>query len=170
VTITTAQVLAFRPCAAYPAERLDRLLPATLREVLTRLDGAWADVDYHHRIWLAVRILPRPLVRRWLAVIVERALGRIADPDPRSLAVLPYLRRGAAVPANVRTDAYAAYAATAAFPATVAAYAALAAAHAVAAAAFPAKAAYAAVYAALNAADVRQQLADLLKLIEEEGL
>jgi hypothetical protein len=161
VTITTAQVLAFRPCAAYPAERLDRLLPATVRDVLTRRDGAWADVDDHHRIWLAVRVLPRPLVRRWLAVIVERAMSRVADPDPRSLAVLPYLRRGESVPADVCADARDA----------VSGYASGAAAHAAhAASADQAAECAAAVYAALNAADVRQQLDDLLKLVEEAGL
>jgi hypothetical protein len=47
----------------------------------------------------------RPLIRRWLAGVVERALQRVPTPDPRSLAVLPYLRAGLAVPAKIAAAA-----------------------------------------------------------------
>jgi hypothetical protein len=120
VTITFEQVLDLEPCPDYPNARLHRLFPATLRDVLTRRDSEWWDVPLADRLWLAVRVLPEPLVRRWLAVVVERALGRVTNPDPRSLAVLPHLRDGRAVPDAVRRAAATARSALRATEGTVA--------------------------------------------------
>jgi hypothetical protein len=109
-------------------------------------------------------MLPRQLVLRFLSLVVERAMGRTASPDPRSLAVVPYLRRGERVPEEVTAAAIAAARAGAART-TNAAYAACVAACAT----IPT------THAADVAADAwaderRQQLADLLRLVEEEGL
>ena len=65
------------------------------------------DIPVVDRIWVATcpGALPVETIRRWLGDLVDRALSRVGSPDPRSLAVVPYLQRGEAVPADVRCDA-----------------------------------------------------------------
>jgi hypothetical protein len=165
MTITVEQVLAMRPCPDYPEERLRLLFPATLHEVLTRWDGPWESVTAANRIWLAIRVLPEPLLGRWLAVVVERVLMRFPKPDPRSLAVPPYLRRGLAVPDAVcqaAADAWTAADATTA-DASASAYAAAAEAADAADAARRNVDAYASSYT-----ERRRQLDDLLRMVEKE--
>jgi hypothetical protein len=181
MTITVEQVIALSPCPDYPEARLRRLFPATLHGALTRWDGPWAKVFSADRLWLAVRVLPRPLIRRWLAVIVERKMSRTPNPDPRSLAVLPYLRRGLAVPDAVRRAADAAVDDSIDFDDSTAADADIYTGAFVAAAAsvYAAADIYAGATAAANSAasltsavarrtERRQQLADLLKLVKKE--
>ena len=111
----------------------------------------------------------RPLIRRWLAGVVERALQRVPTPDPRSLEVLKYLKRGRAVPAKVITAAYAVY--TKALPMPLAMWEATRAA----ALAADGEADLAAACAAMTTDswgdevhEFRQQIADLLRMIEKE--
>jgi hypothetical protein len=173
MTITVEQVLALHPCSAYPESRLRRLFPATLHEVLTRWDGAWADVAQENRLWLAGQVLPRQLVRRWLAVVVERTLNLTTDPDSRSLAVLPYLRDGVEVPAAVRSAAYSASLFRAvnrssSHSAHAAAFAAGEMDYKDAAACCVGAAAASAYAAAARDAERRQQIADLLRIVEKD--
>ena len=79
--------------ACYSDEQIAALVPeegVTLQQVLET--DRIPDGD---KIWVATRekLLPETIMVAWLAGIVERALGRLKNPDPRSLAVIPMLRR-----------------------------------------------------------------------------
>ena len=68
------------------------------------------DIPAADRIWVATLpgVCPHTIVWAWLALLVERALGRVAAPDLRSLAVVPLLRRladGEDVPQSERAAA-----------------------------------------------------------------
>jgi hypothetical protein len=135
------------------------------------------------RIWAATLpgVCPPSVLWEWQALLTERALGRTTDPDARSLAVIPLLRRLAAgedVPQNelaaASAAARAAYwdaawaAASAATAAAWAAASAAARAAATAAASAAARAAAtAAARAAARAAEQDQQIADLKHLLNE---
>jgi len=90
--------------ACYTDERIAELVPA---EGVTRRAVLTSEIPPADRVWVATRpgVLPPDVLRRWLGRIVRRALARVATPDPRSLAVLPYLDQGEAVPEDVRADA-----------------------------------------------------------------
>ena len=82
--------------ACYTDERIAELVPkrgVTLRQVLET--DLIPDAD---KLWVATRdgVFPEPAMAAWLAGIVERALGRVNNPDPGSLAVVLLLRRIAA--------------------------------------------------------------------------
>jgi len=79
--------------ACYSDYRLRKLVPkegVTLQQVLETDQIPDAD-----KLWVATRdgVLPQRIAAAWMAGIVERALGRIPNPDPRSLAIVPLLRR-----------------------------------------------------------------------------
>lgn len=174
--ITLDRVVGWGAC--YPRERLAALYaePVPVRDMLTRTDGPWVDVPQHDRIWTAVRpgCLPRPVLLRWLATIVERVMSRVPWSDPRSLEVVDALRRSAAGESVdlvvVRNAAYG----TLAYDAACAADA-LESAASVAAAAYPAVAdaaaddvcAYTYDYAATASdAERHEQVADLVAEID----
>ena len=131
------------------------LLDAMPEEGVSVLDVLQSSIPAEDRIWVLTRpgAVPDATIRRWLGRVVRRALGRVASPDERSLAVLAWLDAGEEVPADVRRGAWeACYAAS---------YAAAAAADAAWTAC-----AYAAAYAA-DAAERAKQVADAIAVMGE---
>ena len=148
--------------ACYTDQEIAALVPADGLSLSQILDLRIPEKD---RIWVATlpSVCPPQIMWVWQALLVERALARVANPDPRSLAVVPLLRRLAAGENVGREEisrasyaAYAAYADGAAYAASRAAYASAYAA-----------AAYAASDAASDA-EHKQQIADLKRLLSEE--
>lgn len=71
--LTIESVSALNPChsaekikAWYPDRTRVRLFTVLRDDRITRAD----------RVWLAVRVLPRPVVQRWLEVVIDRAVRR----------------------------------------------------------------------------------------------
>ncbi len=151
--------------ACYTDERIAELVPA---KGLTLQGYLALDIPDKDKVWLATRpkVLSDYVLYNRTALIVERALGRIGNPDPRSVAVIGYLRsRAAGGPRNSEIVNAAVNAAIDA--AYAAAHAAAHAAHAAApAAAYSAYAAYAADAAD---AELALQVKDLLGLLEAES-
>lgn len=87
--------------ACYDADRLAELYdrPMTPLEVLTRTDGAWADVPAKDRLWTVCHdgVLPDRMFRLFAcdcaerALLAERAAGR--EPDARSWESVEVARR-----------------------------------------------------------------------------
>jgi hypothetical protein len=136
-------------------DKVNALVPAN---GLTAIQVARLEIPEQDRIWVLTRrgVLADSVLWEWASRSVERALARIKNPDPRSLAVIPLLRRlasGEKVPRAEIEALRAAYADAAAAAAAAAAYAADAAAAAYGAADAAADAAAAAAaYAAYAAA------------------
>ena len=131
--------------ACYSDARIDALGPL---DGLPLVDVLKLDIPSDDRIWVATLpgACPAAIMWEWQARMVERAVARVEKPDPRSLAVVPLLRRlagGEAIPQTERDAA------------RDAAYAACDAAWA---------AAYAAAAAAYDAEE-NQQIADLIDLL-----
>lgn len=160
--------------ACYDDARIAGLVPPdglSLSQVLT------LDIPAPDRVWVATMpgVCPLAVLWEWQALLVERALRRVASPDPRSVAVVTLLRRLAAgedVPqmerAATRADAWVAEA-VAWDAATTVVWAATRAAAWDAAAAVAAAAAGAAgaAGAAAKAAEEQQQITDLVRLLAE---
>ena len=72
--------------------KVNALVPA---EGLTALQVARLEIPEQDRIWVLTRttVLADSVLWEWAARTVERALGRIAKPEQRSLAVVLLLRR-----------------------------------------------------------------------------
>ena len=111
---------------------------------LTALEVLALDIPAADRLWVVTLpgVCAPTVLWRWQALFVDRALGRVEDPDPRALAVVPLMRRlgsGEDVPqaerAAVRDAAWAA--------------------------------ARAAVRDAAGTAEEKQQIADLIALLTE---
>jgi hypothetical protein len=97
---TLEQVLAWRPFWLQPSDITGQSDWSALELwALCRMDV--------HRIWVATRpgVLEPSVLRGWLASAVDRALGRIRDPDPRSVAVVAALRQDGQVSPAVRDEA-----------------------------------------------------------------
>ena len=165
--------------ACYTDERIAELVPD---EGLTLQGYLALDIPDKDKVWLATRpkVLSDYVLYNWTALIVGRALGRIGNPDPRSVAVIGYLRSRATggprnseiVNAAVNAATHAAYAAAYAADATDAAtHAAYAAAYAATDATDAATHAAAYAAAAADAADAERalQVKDLLGLLETES-
>ena len=111
MTHVTRELLRARRACYYDQpdgeDRVNRLVPIdglALPRVLA------LDIPAADRIWVATLpgVCPHTIVWAWLALLVERALGRVAAPDLRSLAVVPLLRRladGEDVPQSERAAA-----------------------------------------------------------------
>jgi hypothetical protein len=65
---------------------------------------ALESVPTDDKLWVATQA-PDATTRRWLGIVMRRALGRVADPDPRAVAVLEYLDRGGRIPKRIAVDA-----------------------------------------------------------------
>jgi xanthosine utilization system XapX-like protein len=78
--------------ACYTDEQIAALVPES---GVTPLRCARGDIPPEDRVWVLTRpgVLPDSMLWEWTARTVERALSRVAKPDPRSLAVVPLLRR-----------------------------------------------------------------------------
>ena len=115
--------------ACYSDARIDALGPP---EGLPLIDVLKLDIPAADRIWVATLpgVCSPAVMWEWQARLVERALARVETPDPRSLAVVPLLRRlasGEAIPQEerdaARDAAWAAWGAWAASAARAAAWA-----------------------------------------------
>jgi hypothetical protein len=151
------------------------LVDALPDEGVSVLDVLQSSIPAEDRIWVLTRpgAVPDATIRRWLGRVVRRALGRVASPDERSLAVLAYLDRGEAVPEDVRREAWGAAAAARYYAYAAADAAASAAADADAAASAAADAAADAADAAASAdaaaAELDQQVADAIAVMGESS-
>ena len=150
--LTLESVTALNPChsaekiqAWYPGRKRVRLSTVLRDDRITRAD----------RLWVAVRVLPREVLERWLTVVVERAIRRVVG---RS-GCPAWEEWAAAWLSGADRTAAAAWAAADAAASATAAWAAEAAA----AAAWEARATLAAEAAA---AERDQQIADLLENIK----
>ena len=92
-TITREQLRQWGAC--YTDAQIAALIPES---GLQLIDVARLPIPPEDIIWVATRhgVLPDSILWEWTARIVERALARVPNPDPRSLAVVPLLRRLAA--------------------------------------------------------------------------
>ena len=140
--------------ACYTDAQIDALGPP---EGLIPLQVAQLAIPAEDRVWVLTRkgALPDSMLWEWSARTVARALSKVAKPDPRSLAVIPILRRlasGEYVPlADLESASAAAWAAYSAE--------AWAAARA---------AAWAADSAAARAAERDRQIADIIAILEAQ--
>ena len=96
--------------ACYEDDKIAALVPA---RGVTALQVARGDIPPEDRIWVLTRpgVLPDSTLWEWSARTVERALSRVAKPDPRSLAVVALLRRlakGESIPQEELAAAWAA--------------------------------------------------------------
>ena len=78
--------------ACYDDSRIDALVPV---DGLTAIETARLGIPVEDRIWVLTlpAVCPPTVLWEWQALLVERALARVEKPDPRSLAVVPLLRR-----------------------------------------------------------------------------
>jgi len=150
-TITREFLRLHRAC--YDDARIDALCPL---DGLPLIDVLKLDIPAADRLWVAT--LPgacsSSVMWEWQARMVERAVARVEKPDPRSLAVVPLLRRlagGEAIPREQRAAAR-----DAAWAARADAWAARADA---------CDAAWAAAWATAYDAEENQQIADLIDLL-----
>ena len=163
--------------ACYDDSRIDALVPV---DGLTAIETARLGIPVEDRIWVLTlpAVCPPTVLWEWQALLVERALARVEKPDPRSLAVVPLLRRlavGEDVPQEERDAARAAardaaWAAARAAARDAAWAAAMAAAWAAARDAARAAAWDAALAAARDVArdaEEGQQIVDLVRLLTE---
>ena len=98
--------------ACYTDERIAELVPSKGLTVQGYLE---LDIPNNDKVWLATRpkVLPDYVSYHWAALTVERALGRADNPDPRSVAVIGYLRsRANGGPKDPKIAADAVYAVT----------------------------------------------------------
>ena len=181
--LSYATIMELKPCYD-PVKWIGRDWTGTLAELLKR-----EDIPVRDRIWLATRrgVMTEKCQRLFAVGCARRALARIKNPDPRSLAACDVAERfanGEATADELQTarsdadaaayayaaaaDAYAA-AAYAAAAYAAAADAAAAAAAADAAADAYAYAAHAYAYAYAYAAEREQQIRDLLGPLEKQG-
>jgi hypothetical protein len=159
--------------ACYTDERIAELVPKT---GLTVHGYLALDISDRDKIWLVTRpkVLSNPVLYNWLALTVERALGRVQIKNPSLISVIAYLKRRAAggpVERDIVDAAYAAYTATYAYAAayiytvTAAAYACTVADSAASASA-SAHTAYTATYAYSD--ERALQVKDLLGLLNAD--
>jgi hypothetical protein len=65
---------------------------------------ALSSVSIDDKLWVATQA-PDVITRRWLGKVLRRALARVTEPDPRSVAVLEYLDRGGRIPKRIAEEA-----------------------------------------------------------------
>jgi hypothetical protein len=94
--------------ACYDDAKIATLIPP---DGMPLVDVLRLDIPSADRIWVST--LPgacaSAIMWEWQARLVERALARVEKPDPRSLAVVPLLRRlasGEAIPQSERASAW----------------------------------------------------------------
>ena len=94
-TVTRELLKKFHACYYHEEggqEKVNALVPV---DGLTPLETAHLNIPCKDRIWVLTRkgVLADAILWEWSARTVERALSRIARTDPRSVAVVPLLRR-----------------------------------------------------------------------------
>jgi hypothetical protein len=155
--------------------------PVSVIDLLTRTDGGWAGVSLQDRLWVVLRsdVLSDRILRLFACNCAERALARMPNPDPRSVQAVAVARRFALGQATSEElwDAYiSASVAVAAviYAASAEEAAVLASTYAAASAVFAAVgdkvAANTAAAKAAARAELARQIADLIELIQAEGV
>jgi hypothetical protein len=96
-TITIDEIIALKPCLAYPPERVRKLADMepgkrewTALEILAR-----TDIPAEHRLWLVHReaLIDTPILHEAACRYAERVLARLPEPDPISVDLLALKRR-----------------------------------------------------------------------------
>ena len=96
-TITVDQIMVFNPCSCYPRERVAALWAG--REALTAEEIAALEIPEADRVWALCKWLgeiSQSSARLFACDCADRALLRVANPDPRSVAAVAVARRHAA--------------------------------------------------------------------------
>ena len=89
-TIIVSAIMAARPCEGYPESRVRALVG----DGLTPRQLAALDIPAEDRLWALIMCAMDDRQRRLLACdCAERALGRVENPDPRSLQAVAVSRR-----------------------------------------------------------------------------
>lgn len=89
--ITVDEMMDHHPCDDYTVEWVSALWDG--REAIDALEILDLDISAADRLWAVTRpeVLPRRVLMLWLAEVVERALVRTDNYDPRSIAVISAL-------------------------------------------------------------------------------
>ena len=88
-TVTVEQFLKFHPC--YGEERIRRIAERTGKTEFTALDIlAIPRIPNVDRLWavLRVELIDTPMLHEFACRCAERALARVDNPDPRSVAAI----------------------------------------------------------------------------------
>ena len=88
--ITLDQVLALSRCSDYPEARVRELFGARRRVTVRTI--ATAPIPAADRLWLLIRCTDARTQRLFACDCAERALARIASPDPRSIEAVRVAR------------------------------------------------------------------------------
>ena len=88
--ITLDQVLALPRCSSYPDDRVRELFGTRKRVTVRTI--ATAPIPVADRIWLLVRLMDARTQRIFACDCADRALARIASPDPRSIEAVRVAR------------------------------------------------------------------------------
>ena len=107
MTYTIDQLMACTPCPEYPRERIELLL----QDPFIAEDVAALAIDTPDRVWALIALLDKQRQRLFACDCADRALVRIATPDPRSVAAVVVARRFANGDATVKELDAARYAA-----------------------------------------------------------
>ena len=107
MTHSIDQLMACTPCYSYPRERIEALLP----DPFSAEDVAALAIANTDRVWALIALLDDRHQRLFACDCADRALGRVATPDPRSVAAVVVARRFANGDATVKELNAARYAA-----------------------------------------------------------
>ena len=175
-TVTIEDVLSFGPCWKDARERMENITEKYNQQNWTALDVLRLPetlVSTADKLWLVLRdeLIGPKILHEFACRCAERALSRINNPDPRSVAAIAAKRawlKGEITDDELKTayDAAAAAARTANADDDAARWAARSAAYAAYSAIFAA--AYWATYAAEVTAERTWQVKTLIKMLEEE--
>jgi hypothetical protein len=94
--LTVDQIMAFNPCSCYPRERVAALWG--VREALAAAEIAALEIPEADRVWALCKwldALSQSSARLFACDYADRALSRVANPDPRSVAAVAVARRHA---------------------------------------------------------------------------
>jgi len=89
MTHTIDQLMACTPCYSYPRERIEALLP----DPFSAENVAALRIDTADRIWALIELLDARRQRLFACDCADRALSRVATPDPRGVAAVVVARR-----------------------------------------------------------------------------
>ena len=173
-TITYEDFVSFKPCWLIDGET--RIKHAAQLSRYRKMRDKWSaidilrldDVDAEDRLWLVLReeLIDAPILREFACRCAERALSRIDKPDERSVAAIEAKRKW--MRGEISDDAMAAERAAARDAEMIAERAEAFVAAMAAAWAAERAAAWAAAMAAAWAAEREWQVAELMRMLEEQ--
>ena len=87
---TLTQILALPRCGGYPDSRVRELFGARNRVTVHTI--AAAPIPAEDRLWVLIRLMDERTQRLFACDCADRALARIASPDPRSIEAVRVAR------------------------------------------------------------------------------